>query len=182
MRLTKANSIVLVVDIQERLLPAMAHKEEVLKASEILLKGAFAHGVKIVATEQYPKGLGSTVSEIKEAAPDMKIFAKGQFSCLEPEVEAEFDALKKEGRDTVIIIGMEAHVCVLLTIRDLIEKGFKVVVAADCVASRKDFDKEMAFERAKYEGAVLSTYEAILFEWTGTSKDPEFKTISNLVK
>ncbi|MBE5969380.1 MAG: isochorismatase family protein [Lachnospiraceae bacterium] len=182
MRITKENAIVLVVDIQERLLPAMAHKEDVLKNSVILLKGAVAHGVPVIATEQYPKGLGSTLAEVKEAAPDMWIHAKGQFSCLEPEVNAKLDELIASGRDTVVIIGMEAHVCVLLTIRDLIEKGFKVVMAADCVASRKDFDKEMAFERAKFEGAVLSTYEAILFEMTETSKDANFKTISNLVK
>lgn len=182
MRLTVENSVVLVVDIQERLLPAMAHKEEVLKASCILLKGAEALGVPVIATEQYPKGLGNTVGEVLEASPSMEIFAKGQFSCLEPEVEERFDDFIKAGKDTVVIIGMEAHVCVLQTIRDLLEKGFKVVVAADCVASRKDFDKEMGFERAKFEGAVMGTYESILFEWTEDSKNPGFKTISGLVK
>lgn len=182
MRLKADNSVVLVVDIQERLLPAMAHKEEVLKNSCTLLKGAVALEIPIVATEQYPKGLGNTVPEILEAAPDMEIFAKAQFSCLEEEVLTKLAQYKKVGRDTVVIIGMETHVCVLQTVRDLLELGYKVVMAADCVASRKDFDKEIAFDRAKHEGAVLGTYESIMFEWTETSKNPAFKTISNLVK
>ncbi len=182
MRISAEKSIVLVIDIQERLLPAMAHKEDILKNSVTLLKGAAVHAVPVVATEQYPKGLGSTVPEVKEAAPDMAVFAKTQFSALEQPVLDKMYELKAQGRDTVIILGMEAHVCVLQTIRDLIEEGFTVVMAVDCMASRKDSDKEVALKRADDEGAVFATMESVLFEWTVGAKNEHFKEISALVK
>lgn len=182
MKVNVEKSVVLVVDIQERLYPAMGNKEEVLGNSIVLLKGAAVHGIPVITTEQYPKGLGATLTEIKEAAPSMEIFEKTQFSCLEGSITEKLNELKSHGKDTIIVCGMETHVCVLQTIRDLKEKGFNVVVAADCVASRKDIDKQMGLERAKYEGAVMGTYESVLFEWTVTAKNEHFKEISKLVK
>jgi len=179
MKIRMDDSVVLVIDIQEKLLPAMIDKDTVLENCLTFLRGVEALELPVVLTEQYPKGLGKTVAPILNVIPDAKTFEKMKFSCLEEDV---FTYLKESGRKTVLICGIEAHVCVLQTIVDLVEAGFKPVLISDCTSSRKENDKMYAVVRAGAENAVVSTYESVLFELIGSAKHPKFKDISKIVK
>ena len=179
MKIKLEDSILLVVDIQERLLPAMNEKEVLLDNCIKLIKGVNALGVPTVVTEQYPKGLGNTVDEVKELLPEAKYFEKTNFSCLGDDV---YTYLKESGKNTVLVCGIEAHVCVLQTLIDLVEAGFKTVLITDCVSSRKETDKMYSIIRAGAEDVTISTYESTLFEMTGCAKHPVFKEISKIVK
>ena len=181
MRIKKERTAALVIDAQERLLPAMTDAG-VLEANMVkLLRGLRLLGVPLLTTEQYPKGLGKTVPAITEilagsAAPIEKV----SFSCCqEPNF---FSALTRLGRKTVILCGMEAHICVLQTVLDLEENGYLPVVVEDCIASRRPNDKAVALERMRKTGAIITTLESILFELTGAAGSDQFKQISKLIK
>ena len=158
----------------------MGHIDTLIHNSSILLKGLAVLGVPAIITQQYTKGLGATVPEILEAAGDCPIFDKITFSCYQN--EAIRAALKASGRNTVIVCGIESHVCVLQTVIDLLEDGYQVVLVEDCIDSRKASDKANALIRARQEGAVITSYEAILFELTQIAGNDRFKQISKLVK
>ena len=180
-RLDKENCILVAIDYQEKLVPAMCEKESLIDASSRLLKGFSIFGMPVLLTEQYPKGLGPTIEAIKTAAPeDAQYFSKMSFSAYDDENFVE--AVKKTGRKNVIVMGIEAHVCEEQTVLDMIDDGFNVYVPADCVASRKEFDRDTAIDRMKNAGAVISTYEALLFEILRGAKEEGFKDISKLVK
>lgn len=188
MKITKDNAVLLVIDVQEKLVPAMSDPEGCVKNTAILIEGMRTLGVPVLVTEQYPKGLGSTVPEIKEVLEkeiDGKIdavdyVAKTSFSALE-ETKIK-DSLETLDRDYVIICGIESHICVLQSIMAISEAGFIPVLVEDCAFSRKDNDKVQAVKRAAMEGAVITTYESILFELLGAAGSPEFKIISKLIK
>ena len=170
----------MVVDIQERLLPVMNQNETILENSVKLLEGMAALEVPVMVTQQYTKGLGETVEAVKAAITDFSYFEKTAFSCYE---EPEFAlALENSGKHNVIIIGIESHVCVQQTVIDLLAQGFQPIVVADCVSSRKASDKTVALERMRQEGAIIATYESILFELTRSAKAPAFRAISKIVK
>ena len=179
MKIKLEDSIVLVVDIQERLLPAMSDSDKVLENNLTFLRGITTLEVPVVYTEQYPKGLGKTVDPVLNVIPEAKYFEKIQFSSLEEEV---CTYLKESGRNTVLVCGIESHVCVLQTIMDLVEAGFKPVLISDCTSSRKESDKTYAIVRAGAEGAIISSYESVLFELMKTAKHPKFREISKIVK
>lgn len=182
MRIKIDNTLCLIIDLQEKLLPHISNREELLRNVTILLKGVTKLAVPVFYTEQYPKGLGETVKEIKTLLDDAnaKHFIKNTFSCCGiPNFLSEIECLK---RKTVIIAGIEAHICVLQTVIDLLEKGFMPVIMEDCISSRKEKDKEVALKRIISEGGVVSTVESILFELLNTSEHPSFKDISKLVK
>ncbi len=180
MRINTNNTAVLVVDYQEKLLPAMSGLKELMDSSKKLLNGLKELEVPMIVTEQYPKGLGSTVDEIKECIGGVIPYAKLSFSGLgTPEIKAAVDAL---GRKNIIVCGVEAHVCVLQSVMDLIESGYNVFLAEDCIASRKMSDKETSVKRAVNEGAFITSAEAILFELTVGAGTPHFKAISKIVK
>lgn len=169
----------LVIDIQERLFPHMDQKEMLLKKCTILLEGLNLLGIPLVITEQYPKGLGSTVSEITEVTPEA-VKEKIAFSCCdEPSV---MQSSVFQDRKTLIICGIEAHVCVMQTVVDLIAAGYSAVVVEDCISSRSPADKQVAVERMRSEGAVITTCESILFELARVAGTDEFKAISRLIK
>jgi nicotinamidase-related amidase len=177
-RLTARDAALLVVDLQEKLLPRIEDHEAVLINAIRLIDASRALGVPAFATEQYPKGLGSTVAPIAERIPHRP--AKTAFSCCAvPELIEQL-----HGRHVrhVTIAGIEAHVCVAQTGLDLIGLGFGVQVAADAVGSRRRIDWEFALRRLERAGAVVSTTEAILFEWAESSDCGAFKEISRLVK
>ncbi|WP_163709114.1 isochorismatase family protein [Mangrovibacterium lignilyticum] len=180
MRINKENTIGLVVDIQERLLPAMEGQEALLNNCQILINGLQELGLPILATQQYSKGLGETVEPIKSIIKDFKAIEKKDFSCCD---EAVFAAeLEKLQAKNVIICGIESHVCVLQTALDLKEAGLNPIVVMDCVSSR-DYDNiDLAAERFRFEGIMMTSYESILFELTRSASAPEFKAISKLVK
>ena len=181
MKLKKENTAVLVIDYQEKLMPAMHNKEAFIPRTEMLLKGLQALEIPMVVSEQYPKGLGSTVPEIKEVlSEDAVVLPKTSFSLLDnDDLRA---AIEKLGRDTILICGAELHICVLQTAMDLVAAGKQVVLVADCVGSRTAFDMETGFIRARQEGILMTSAEAVLFELQGVASGPVFKTISKLVK
>ncbi len=180
MRITPEHSIGLVVDFQEKLVPHMFESQEVIKNSEILIQGLRILEIPLIATQQYTKGLGSTVNTLDQHLSGIPKIEKLTFSCCwEPVFMSE---LRKQMRNFVIIAGIETHVCVLQTATDLISSGYKPVVVKDCVSSRKQDDKQTALNRMRDEGAIISTCESLLFELCQIAGTDQFKAISKLVK
>lgn len=180
MRILPENSCCVIIDYQERILPAMAEKEQLIKNSITLLKGLRVLDVPMMMTAQYAKGLGLNVPEICEAAGMEEFCDKKSFSIYEDEGARK--KLDDMGRKNVILCGIEAHICVLQTIMGLKDAGYQPILVEDCVSSRKLHDKEISIARAREEGAVVTTYESLLFELTGGANAAGFKQISNLVK
>ena len=180
MRILLNESVGVVVDMQEKLLPHMRKQPAVLENTVRLIEGLKILGVEILVTQQYTKGLGETVEHIRSCFDEFKYIEKRSFSCYdEPSFVA---ALNNTGCKFVIVAGIETHVCVLQTVVDMVDAGFVPVVVKDCISSRKDDDKEIAFERMREEGAIITTVESVLFELTRSSEDPGFKQISKLIK
>jgi nicotinamidase-related amidase len=177
-RLTASQGALLIVDLQAKLVPVVADGAKVVANASRLNRGARLLGMLAQATEQYPEGLGPTVPAIAELIPDRP--AKTAFPCCSStQVMEQF-----YGRQVrhVTVAGIEAHVCVAQTALDLLDLGFRVQVVADAVGSRDPFDRDVALRRLESSGAVISSTEAVLFEWCETSDRPEFKAISALVK
>ncbi len=180
MRIKKENSIAVVIDIQSRLYPLIQDHEILTRNNSILIEGLKVLNVPIVVTQQYTKGLGGTIPEIMEVLGEHEHIEKTAFSCcLEPRFNEE---LALSSRKHVIITGIEAHVCVLQTVLGLINLGYIPVLVEDCIGSRKTNDKKMAVERMRQAGAIVTTYESILFELLEYSGTDEFREISRLVK
>ncbi|NLX95097.1 MAG: hydrolase [Rhodopirellula sp.] len=172
------DTALLVVDVQERLVPAIADHRRVVWNVARLIDGAKILGLPVVATEQYPKGLGPTVPEI--AARLGEIPSKLTFSCGGcPDV---FAGLESRGIHKVLVCGIECHVCVQQTVLDLLAAGWRVYLAVDAVGSRHELDCRTALGRMDSSGATLTTTESALFEWCDMAGTPEFKQISQLVR
>lgn len=177
-RLAAADSVLVVIDVQDKLLAAVPTGPALVREVAFLLDAAALVGVPAVATEQYPKGLGPTTAELARRLPADRP-DKTAFSCCGA---AGFLAdLRGRGRKTAVLVGMEAHVCVLHTALDLLDAGFGVFLPADAVASRSAFDAEVALRRLERAGAVVTTAEATAFEWVGDAAHPQFKAVSRLV-
>jgi nicotinamidase-related amidase len=175
--MTRADTGLLVIDVQTKLVDQMAERERLVANIARLVAGAKILGLPVQATEQYPKGIGPTVPELATRLPPRP--EKLTFSCCGlPEVAEQFRA---SGVRKVVLAGIETHVCVQQTALDLVAQGFHVYVPADAVASRKELDRELALRRMERAGVVLTTTEAALFEWTEVAGTPEFKQISRLV-
>lgn len=180
MRILREETAALLIDVQERLLPAMSRSEETLAATLQLVKGLKILEVPIVPLRQYPKGLGGLVPELREALGDYSPSDKGTFSAWDdPATAARIQAM---GKKNIVVFGLESHVCVLQTVVDLIANGYNVALVADCIDSRKPSDHAIALRRAEEEGALLTTCESILFELLRASGTDVFKQISALVK
>jgi len=180
MRILKERSLGLIIDIQEKLFPYIFENEELMKNTQILVQGLKVLGIPLILSEQYTKGLGYTVEPIKLAVGESTYIEKRAFSCCDdPSFDLQLSLLNKH---YVIIAGIETHVCVLQTVVDLINLGYQPVVIEDCVSSRKLSDKLAAIARMRQEGAIISTYESILFELARSSDSEYFKAISKLVK
>lgn len=178
MLLERAKSLLLLVDMQERLVPAMADPADVTARCGILLSAARELGVPVLASEQYPKGLGSTLPELAALAP--RRLEKLEFSAYaNPAIK---DELSRADRGQIVLCGVEAHVCVLQTGLELIEAGFQVFLVADAVASRRPENREVALHRVARAGATLITAEMALFEWLRSAGAPEFRAISKLIR
>ena len=180
MRITTENTIGLIIDIQERLFPAMSEKEILLKNCLTLVKSLAELNVPQIVTQQYTKGLGDTLEEIKAAIPNFEYVEKRDFSCCDEPIVAE--KLKELNAKNIIICGIESHVCVLQTAVDLKEAGLNPIIVMDCVSSRTKENLELAKERFRFEGIMMTSYESILFELTRSSTAAEFRAISKLVK
>lgn len=180
MRIKKEDTIAVVIDVQKRLYPFISDNEKLTGNIVKLIKGLRAIGIEILVTTQYVKGLGDTIEPVKEALGEFSHMEKMSFSCCGD--DNFITEIKKSGKKNVIICGIESHVCVLQTVIDLLEKGYRPVLIEDCVSSRNPNDKKFAVERMRQEGALISTYESILFELLEVSGTDTFKEISKIVK
>lgn len=179
-RLDREKVVFVAIDFQEKLLPAMADKAKLEKNIIKLASGLQVFGVPKIVTTQYAKGLGHTTETVGEALGEFSEIDKTTFSAYKNE---EFrKALEDTGRKTVIMTGIETHICVEQTTLDLIEAGYDVVLAADCVRSRDMENHAFSVCRMEAAGAVISCGESILYEILGGAKAPEFKVISAIVK
>ena len=180
MKIKAEDCVFVQVDVQEKLFPHISNKEELEKNLLILVKGLKLHNIPIIVNEQYKKGIGETISSLKELTDSYPHFEKTTFSCCGN--EDGLAAIKATSKKFVILAGIETHVCVLQTALDLLEEGLQPVLVTDCVNSRKEKDKEMAIMRLVQAGVIPTTYESLLFELTVNAKNPCFKEISSLVK
>ena len=179
--MSRGDTALLVVDVQEKLVPAIARSARVVWNVRRLVDGAKILGLPVVGSEQYPQGLGATVAELAERLGPVP--SKLTFSCGGcPEVLLVLEGLRDRGIHKILVCGIEAHVCVQQTVLDLLADGWRVYVAADAVGSRFEVDYRTALGRMDSAGATLTTTEAALFEWCEIAGSPEFKQISRLAK
>jgi nicotinamidase-related amidase len=183
MLIDAAKSSLLIVDVQERLLPVMADGKGVLKQAAILLKAAKALDVPVAVSEQYPKGLGHTVEILNQEIGNAPVFVKAAFSCWRDDTLRKYFTEQHDGgRPQVIIAGIEAHVCVAQTAIDMAQAGFGVFVVADAVSSRAESSVVLALARMGQSGIAVINTEMAVFELLGKAGTPEFKTLSALIK
>jgi nicotinamidase-related amidase len=180
------NTLLLVVDVQERFRAAISDFDVMLHACVRLVKSVRILGLPILVTEQYPRGLGQTVPELRDAlstpseAGDTVILAKTVFSaCGAPRIEEE---VSPDHPRAVLVCGIETHVCVNQTVHDLLEEGHEVHVAVDAIGSRKELDREVALRTMERSGAFLTTTEAAVFELLRDARHPKFKEVQALFK
>ena len=176
--MSRTDTALLVVDVQEKLLPFIANRAVVVWNVRRLIDGAKILGLPVAATEQYPKGLGATTQEL--AVRLGEIPSKLTFSC--GGCPAIFEHWRDAGRYKILVVGIEAHVCVQQTVIDLLGEGFRVYLAVDAVGSRFEIDYRTALARMDSAGATLTTTEAALFEWCEEAGTLQFKSISALVR
>lgn len=177
--LDREDVCVLVIDIQDRLAPVMKYKDQVIKNTRILLQAAREMDFPVIATEQYPKGLGSTVSEIKDLLDDKYIFPKNSFTAYINEVKKVLEDL---GSRKIIIVGMETHVCVYQTTRDLLKAGYHVYLVKDALASRSKDNYLNGLDLMREMGGIVTNTETLVFDLLKVSGTPEFKSMSKLIK
>jgi len=169
------DSVLVVIDVQERLVPAVQAPARTLRNTQTLLAAARECAVPVILTEQYPEGLGSTVPEIAAAAAGAAIIPKMHFSCMEEEGFAE--AFRALGRKQAVLVGMEAHICVVQTAASLLEEGYDVFVVSDATASRTLESEQACLARMTASGAHVVTTEMVVFEWLGKAGTPAFKRL-----
>lgn len=180
MLLSAADSLLLVVDIQDRLLPVMSDGERVVQNAVRLLQAARSLDVPVLLTEQYPQGLGATVPPVRAAAGSAPALAKRDFSAwADPAIRAH---IEDSQRPQIVVAGIEAHVCVLQSALQLVTAGYRVAVATDATSSRHADSVTVAQRRMAGAGVTLATTEMCLFEWLGTAAHPAFKTVTSLIK
>lgn len=177
--LNREETVLLVIDIQEKLVPVMKYKDQVINNTNILISASKAMNFPVIATEQYPKGLGRTVPELLQLVEEDSIFSKNSFTAYTDEVK---NALESFGRKKVIITGMETHVCVFQTVRDLINDGYSVFLVKDAVASRTETNYLNGLELMSSLGAVITNTETAVFDLLKVSGTPEFKLMSKMIK
>jgi len=177
MRLDPATSLLAIIDVQERLLAALPDAERVVARCRRLAEAARLLGVRAVLTEQYPQGLGPTPAELAAVLPPP--VAKLAFSCIGC---GAFTAALASRPAAVVLAGLETHVCVTQTALDLVAEGSVVFVAVDAVATRHPVDHDTALRRLEAAGVILTTSEAVLFEWCRTAAHPQFQAIRRLVR
>jgi nicotinamidase-related amidase len=176
--MSRDDTAMLVVDIQEKLLPWIRDKQRLVWNVRRLLDAAETLGIAVAATEQYPRGLGPTIAELASrlgAIPSKLTFSCGECSGL-------FQPWAESGRSKILVVGIETHVCVMQTVMDLMHEGFRTYVPVDAVGSRFELDYHTALRRMEMAGAVLTTTEATMFEWAEAAGTAEFKKVSALAR
>lgn len=176
--MSRTDTALLVVDVQGKLIRLVPGHQRIIWNIGRLIDAAKTLGVPIAATEQYPKGLGPTVPELAEQVDN--IYDKVTFSC--GSCDTLWNELKQQDIYRVLVVGIEAHVCVQQTVFDLLAAGMRAYLAVDAVGARFDIDYQTAQRRMDSAGATLTTTEAAIFEWCERSDIPEFKTVSQLIQ
>ena len=170
------NSLVLMIDVQERLVGAL-EKNVIVEKSQKIIDGANILGIPVLATEQYPKGLGHTVITL---ADNTEVVEKTYFNALLE--DGMLDKIKSYGKKQIILFGIETHICVYQTACALIEAGFEVYIIKDACASRNKYEFKQGIEAMRDNGAKISCVEMTLFEWLKGAKNPKFKEVQALIK
>jgi len=178
--MNKEDTVLLVIDLQEKLVPAMDDEKRLLEKSNKAIKCFRALEIPIIVTQQYTKGIGETVALIKDEIPEFKYIEKNTFDCMETE-EFHKEMQRHKGK-TVIVMGVEAHICVEQTVFSLLNRDFNVIILADCIASRSVMDYDYSVKRIERAGGIVDTYESVVYKMLGSSKNPLFKEISKIVK
>ncbi len=178
--LNRADTVLLIVDVQEKLVRAIHDSEDLVLKARQLVQGARALEVPILCTEQNPKGLGPTVPEIAAAMPGVQPISKFSFGC--GACEGFVHALQAAGRRNVLLAGIETHVCVYQTARELLEKGYHVEVVADACSSRTPQNRQIGLDKMRGAGAEITSVETVLFELMQVAEGPLFKEILKIVK
>lgn len=174
------DSALVVIDMQERLVPAMQAPARTIRNTRLLLQVAARAGVPVLLTEQYPRGLGPTVAELRAVAGDSPVLPKMHFSCMEDAgFAAAFAAL---GRSQAVLVGMEAHICVVQTAASMVEEGFEVFVVSDATASRTIESEQACLARLSAGGVGIVTTEMAVFEWLGRAGTDLFREMLPLIK
>ena len=180
MLLKATESVLIVIDLQSRLVPAVADHDRVVANAAILMRAARRLDVPVLLTEQYPKGLGRLVPEIARLAPDGATVEKLCFAA--PAEQAFRERLEALDRGQVIVVGMEAHVCVLQAALMLVEHGYETCVVADATGSRDPANREAALSRMAANGVEVATTEMVVFEWLQVAGTDAFRELSKLIK
>jgi nicotinamidase-related amidase len=183
MLLNKTRSQLLVVDVQDRLVPAMFEGERMVERSATLMQAAQRLGVPTLVSEQYKKGLGNTVARLDNVKGDAVVMEKMHFSCADdPAMSKHVTDLAATGRNQLVICGIETHVCVIQSALGFKQKGLDVYVVIDAVTSRAPESVAVASDRLRANGVEVVTTEMTLFEWLNIAGTPEFKELSKLIK
>jgi len=183
-RLEPSRTALVIVDVQEKLAPAMPSERQaaLVRNTLILLEAARLLGVRVLATEQYPKGLGPTVSPIREKLVELGVSPIEKMTFDAGGEPAFARALAAVDPAAVVVVGMETHICVLLSARELVRRGFATHVVADAVASRTDERRAIGLGQCERAGAVITTAETVVFDWLERAGTDAFRTLSKLVR
>jgi nicotinamidase-related amidase len=174
------NSLLVIVDVQGKLTQLMYEKEKLIASLVRMVKGARILGIPILWNEQNPAGLGGTIPELTELLIDLQPMSKMTFSCCGN--PAFIEELRRSGRRQVLLVGIEAHICVYQTAAELLQQGYEVYLVSDAVSSRTIENKQVGMERVRSQGAVITSTEMALFELLRTADQSCFREISRLVK
>lgn len=176
-----SDSILVVVDVQRRLVDAMPSgtRERVIDQIDILLQAMETLKIPAIVTEQYPKGLGETEPRLMEKLSDAPLIEKTTFSCAQ--ATGFLNTVHGMQRQQIVLVGMETHICILQTALDLQAQGYQVFVVEDAVSSRTKPNQYNALQRLRQAGVIVTNVESVLFEWMGDASHPEFKNLAKLI-
>ncbi|XP_035245984.1 isochorismatase domain-containing protein 1 [Anguilla anguilla] len=177
--LSASTTVFFCCDMQERFRPAIKYFGDIISVGQRLLQGARILGIPVIVSEQYPKGLGSTVQEMDLTGAKL-VIPKTKFSMVLPEVEVALAEIP--GLRSVVLFGVETHVCIQQTALDLIGRGLEVHIVADASSSRSMMDRMFALERLARTGITVTTSEAVLLQLVADKDHPKFKEIQNIIK
>lgn len=181
MKLSTENAMILVIDVQEKLVAAQKKAEKISNNTSKLVEAAAMLGLPVIVTEQYPQGLGHTISQAKEKfSDDVKVFEKTSFDCFNE--EGFEDLIVSTGRKQILVCGLECHICVYQTVRSLLAKGYEVHLIQDAIGSRSTSDYKRGLARMASEGAIGNSLEMALFDFLGGAKHPNFRAIQGIIK
>ena len=178
--LTRENTALVIIDFQEKLVPKIWKRDEILSNARLMIQAAFIYGIPILYTEHYPRGLGTTVPGIRDLLTEAEPCEKVVFSAFgSPKFTG---SLEEKGIETLTVMGIESHICVSQTVHDAMNKGFRVHVISDAISSRTELNHWIGIGKMKEAGAVITSAETALYEIQYQAANPEFKELLKLVK